>query len=457
MTDPTPPATILPKRRKRFGLSLRVLMVLVLLLGGGMGWYAYRARVQREAVAAIEAAGGKVYYDWEWNDDRPALPTAKPKWPKWLVDRAGPDYLGNVVAVCFYRSATNKADDEIMVAVCRLPFLQHLDLDDVALTTFKGAKSWITNAGLTQLKSLHRLRNLHLWGAYVTGAGLANLKGMASLRDLELLGIPLIDDDARHLAEFTHLERLSIEGKQFTNAGLAHIAGLTSLKSLYLDCPLLDTSGLESLRGMRGLEELVLNESKVHSLAPILHLTNLSVLSINREFPRGLGTYIYFRHDIDINGIAGLKKLQKLSLPGCNIEDKDFGFLSELVELNLLNLRGTRLGDRGLAGIVGLRKLQDLSLDGTYITDAGLVHISGLSELASLNLARTSISDAGLSRLYGLSKCLSINLLGTKVTPGGVSELQERLPSAKIQHGTRALRWYGRSSSLRNSSSKQGN
>src|ERR1700733_11308113 len=93
MTEPAP--TSPAKRRKRWGLSLRVLMVLVLLLGGGMGWYAYRARVQREAVAAIEAAGGKVYYDWEWNGDQAAPPTAKPKWPKWLGDRVGVDYLGN--------------------------------------------------------------------------------------------------------------------------------------------------------------------------------------------------------------------------------------------------------------------------------------------------------------------------------------------------------------------------
>ena len=51
------------KKRRRFGLSLRALMVLVLILGGGLGWIAHRARVQREAVAAIEKAGGKVDYN----------------------------------------------------------------------------------------------------------------------------------------------------------------------------------------------------------------------------------------------------------------------------------------------------------------------------------------------------------------------------------------------------------
>jgi hypothetical protein len=61
-SDQADTAPALPsKRRKRFGLSLRLLMLLVLLLGGGMGWLAYRARVRREAVAAIEAAGGTVF------------------------------------------------------------------------------------------------------------------------------------------------------------------------------------------------------------------------------------------------------------------------------------------------------------------------------------------------------------------------------------------------------------
>jgi hypothetical protein len=48
--DPTeqaePTAAAPSKRRRWFGLSLRLLMLLVLLLGGGMGWVAYRARVR---------------------------------------------------------------------------------------------------------------------------------------------------------------------------------------------------------------------------------------------------------------------------------------------------------------------------------------------------------------------------------------------------------------------------
>jgi hypothetical protein len=42
--------------------SVRGLIVLVLLVGGWLGWIVRNARIQREAVAAIERAGRHVAY-----------------------------------------------------------------------------------------------------------------------------------------------------------------------------------------------------------------------------------------------------------------------------------------------------------------------------------------------------------------------------------------------------------
>ncbi len=53
-------------RRSWLRLSLRGLMIFVLLAGGWLGWLAHRANVQRKAVAAIQHAGGRAWYDWEW-------------------------------------------------------------------------------------------------------------------------------------------------------------------------------------------------------------------------------------------------------------------------------------------------------------------------------------------------------------------------------------------------------
>ncbi len=77
--------------RLRLRLSVRALAALVLMLGGGLGWLAHSARVQREAVAAIGREGGVVAYN---SVDQP-----KPsKEPKWLVGWLGVDYFDNVKA-----------------------------------------------------------------------------------------------------------------------------------------------------------------------------------------------------------------------------------------------------------------------------------------------------------------------------------------------------------------------
>ena len=82
--------------------SVRGLIVVVLLFGGWLGWLVRSARIQREAVAAITKAGGKVKYDWEWRDGN-KIPTGEDPWaPLRLVDYIGVDYFGHVTVVEFY-------------------------------------------------------------------------------------------------------------------------------------------------------------------------------------------------------------------------------------------------------------------------------------------------------------------------------------------------------------------
>jgi len=65
----TTPAPISPKPRRRWlQFSLRTLIVLMLVLGAGLGWFArevQKARAQREAATAIEKLGGSV--DWGYH------------------------------------------------------------------------------------------------------------------------------------------------------------------------------------------------------------------------------------------------------------------------------------------------------------------------------------------------------------------------------------------------------
>src|SRR5689334_3690951 len=107
-------------RRRWLRLSVRGLIILALIIGGWFGWLARGARIRREAVAVIQRAGGQVYYDWQRFGDLVYSPTAKPRGPRWLVDRIGVDYFGDPVAVYFSSQQPEKPDDAIMVPVGHL-------------------------------------------------------------------------------------------------------------------------------------------------------------------------------------------------------------------------------------------------------------------------------------------------------------------------------------------------
>ena len=56
--------------------SVRALMVFVLTLGGMLGWIVYQAHVQRDAVLAVQRAGGRVWYDWLCSGNGYVLPAS---------------------------------------------------------------------------------------------------------------------------------------------------------------------------------------------------------------------------------------------------------------------------------------------------------------------------------------------------------------------------------------------
>jgi hypothetical protein len=53
-------------------------MVVVLSIGGSVGWIVYRARVQRDAVTAIQRAGRWAYYDWQVMEGTPVTDASLP-------------------------------------------------------------------------------------------------------------------------------------------------------------------------------------------------------------------------------------------------------------------------------------------------------------------------------------------------------------------------------------------
>src|SRR5437867_2006625 len=109
--------------------SVRALIVLVLVIGGWLGWVVRGARAQRGAVASIQEAGGSVKYDWEWMSRSP-IHSGKPRAPKWLVDRLGVDYFDHVVLI----NLAGRGSDADLIHIGQLRGLEELYISGPSVT-----------------------------------------------------------------------------------------------------------------------------------------------------------------------------------------------------------------------------------------------------------------------------------------------------------------------------------
>ncbi len=228
--------------------SVRALMALIFVLGVGLGWVIHRAQIQRDAVAAIDRAGGHFSYSWQRSKGVVVFPIPKPPWPNWLRRRLGPDFLDNVNYVYLQGEQCN---DESLRSVCRLPWLEDLSVVNTS----------VTDASADELRQLKHLRSLDLRLNRITSRPLRYIGEMSELRELtlsmKLSPVPWKDEDMAFLKRLTKLEKLTLSSAALTDAWLVYIEGLPNLKSLQLyDMPI-TAAGLDHLTGLSNLKAVV--------------------------------------------------------------------------------------------------------------------------------------------------------------------------------------------------------
>ena len=244
--------------RRYLRFSMRGLIVVVLLIGGWLGWIVRSARIQREAVAAIEKAGGSVTYNWQWTDGK-LVPGARRRKPSWLADFIGVDYVYHVTRVIFSSPPPTSAG--AISQIGRLTGLEFLVLHDSILSDADLAHlGWLTrltdldltndripDAGLARLKGLRRLRTLVLHGTYINDAELAHLNGLVSLKYLVLSNTEITDAGLVQLQRLRNVTDLDLSGTHISDAGLAHVKCLTNLLRLKLSGTLVTDAGTTAL------------------------------------------------------------------------------------------------------------------------------------------------------------------------------------------------------------------
>jgi hypothetical protein len=333
---------------RRLRLSVRFLMVLVLIVGGSLGWFIHRATVQRDAVRAIEAAGGTVRYDFQQSPS--FLTQSKPPGPKWLIHLIGIDFFADVTSVSFRTSPWNAVvyappqTDAILADIGRLPRLERLDAKSVR----------------------------------VTDAGMAHLAGLTKLRSLVIEGTPgLTDAGLAHLAALEQLESLWIEGTMsIEGPGLAHLGGLKRLEFLMLDIK--NHNGMDGLSKLTGLKKLFLGVANVteEASAQLSRLTWLKNLSLGGESGSNSG----------LAHLKALRNLEALNLHGPWVTDAAMVPVTKMENLKTFTVADdTSVTPGGLYDLQKQRPALDMGINGT-----------GLVPKAHLDLLRRSVGPGAV-------------------------------------------------------------
>jgi hypothetical protein len=156
--------------------------------------------VQREAVAAIERAGGYVRFDWQYDDG-----VLGKQEPGWLRRHLGPGFFEEVT----FAYVSNKADDALMRQVGRLHQLQWLDIEG----------NHVTDEGVKFLARLSGLRHLRLRSNRITDIGLLTVSGLSKLERLSLDDAAVTDTGLLHLARLKRCQVINVWRTKVTPAG----------------------------------------------------------------------------------------------------------------------------------------------------------------------------------------------------------------------------------------------
>jgi internalin A len=210
-------------------------MILVVLIGAGLGGTMHTARIQHASVAAIESAGGFVLYECDFDPGRRTM-IPRPRYLKWLARRVGIDYLSNVVEIMLL----DDLSDAELALIGRFPRLERIE--------YCGSHDSVSDAGLSHLNGLARLKRLDLSGSGITDAGLVHLKGMESLQELDLSGTGITDAALKYLSGLSRLRTLSLRNTMVDEAGVVHLKKLTNLRELDLWGTAVDDFGAQELR-----------------------------------------------------------------------------------------------------------------------------------------------------------------------------------------------------------------
>ena len=242
--------------RRPLRISVRALMFLVLAMAVFLLKAVRDARLQHDAIAAIEAAGGQAVYDYQFAPLNPGQGKVY-SWNQYVNRTLGPDFLGNIGYVELSVGSDNSNIGAAVSALSNLRQLSTLNLDG----------SGISYEVLKALPELRSVRAPMLQNCSVTDAGISHLGSLPNLECLWISRARISDDGLARLPQAAHLTRLVLHGTKVTDAGLESVGKMPALRTLELGGAFSD-KGVANLRGLHDLTDLSLAYTEV--MGPVL-------------------------------------------------------------------------------------------------------------------------------------------------------------------------------------------
>lgn len=267
-------------------MSLRTLMLLVLVVGGGLGWFSLqRAREARRnwVIATIQSSGSSVEFDGT-----------------------------GISRILWFGGSINPASlPQRSLTADQLDALGSCDrLRELLMVT-----AVMTDEGLAELSHDSQLQSLYCFKPRITDGGVKHLAKLTGLKKLELLRVPeLTDASLAHLAGLTNLQEINLSGSGITGSGLIHLGALRKLESLTMPRSPLDDAGLANIGRLTSLKKLYIGGGGTYTDAGIASLSNLIGLT-------ELGIGSDGCTDAGISSLAGLTNLRTLNVVGSQVTD----------------------------------------------------------------------------------------------------------------------------------------
>ncbi|QDS99403.1 leucine-rich repeat domain-containing protein [Adhaeretor mobilis] len=365
-----PPADSRPRRRW-FRFSLRSLLIATVVVSLFFGLIVRPALEERDATEAIISKWGTVVYDWQVRA-RGSDSHAKPErpGPEWLRRWLGAHWFEQVVEVRLSGASYSDDKDRFKAGshLKKLPALRSLSVNSFDLTVedyrllgnfTRIDELWLNTNYETRVQDAAELarntglRKLHILRAKVSREALLELTKLPNLERLSiscssydpqtgdiLKEFQLQDDVTEALVRFFRLKSLSLFGTQITNDGMAELSRLTQLEHLTVSSPEITGESFEYVVKLKNLESLGTWawDLKNADFKKLQALPNLTSLDLQTEISAE-----------QVPGITDLKRLEKLTLRGDEINDESLQHFYKLRGLTWLNLSDTRVKKYGAA------------------------------------------------------------------------------------------------------------